>query len=141
MDIKELVKLSKELSKEEVKLNNHHSLYFETEDEIKKYNGEYCLIKVLLPFCNCEYWFASNYFDIMPGNYVLVYTGNGTNRFITEVVEIGYFKENELPYPIEKIKLIKQVFDSNADIKRITELKTIVNKYPPIKGINHLEQF
>ena len=125
--IKEIEKI---LNKSENNKNKFLELSRLIEQKKNEWENEHDNIKSLIEKSNTEY-IACN----------IKYTGNGTNRFITEVLKVDYLTKEQLPYPLHKTKLVTQVFKTEYDLTYINKLKNIVDKYPPVSGIKVLKQF
>ncbi len=84
-------------------------LYVEEDNKPHKNSkGEYLYVKVNFFDSPIDYSYISNYYEIEIGDTVIVdAAGNEVNG---EVVDKKYYKESEVPYPLDKTKLVNRVY-------------------------------
>ena len=74
--------------------------------KIKRCQSDYIFCSVIFGEGNKEYYYLTEDDSIEIGDRVLVPAGNDNHEVIVEVVNIEYFRKENVPLPIEKTKRI-----------------------------------
>ena len=72
----------------------------------------YMCLGVRFDGSNKVYNYLSDDFTIEKGDYVVV---SGKIDKVVQVVDVGFYTEEELPYPLGKLKKIKSIYKENND--------------------------
>ena len=72
----------------------------------------YMCLGVRFDGSNKVYNYLSDDFTIEKGDYVVV---SGTIDKVVQVVDVGFYTEEELPYPLGKLKKIKGLYKKKDD--------------------------
>ena len=92
-----------------VKDPTYELIYEENSDKpIKNNDDKYLYVEVSFDKSFSTYLYISNYFDIQLGDMVIVDAAD--NELEGRVVEMGYYEESEVPYPLDRTKMVKEVY-------------------------------
>ncbi len=81
--------------------------------KVKRRKSEYIFCSVTFNDSDKSYYYLTDDDSIEIGDYVVVPAGKDNHEAIVEVVNVEYFDENNVPFPVEKTKRIIRVYEDD----------------------------